>query len=445
MQPTDIQLPYNYEPRDYQLKELWEPFDAGFKRIVQIWHRRSGKDLTDLNLVAREMWENVGNYYYAFPTYSQGKKALWEGKDKNGKSFLDHFPEALRDGKPNESELKIKYKNGSLFQIIGVEDIDRIVGTNPKGIIFSEYSLQNPKAWEYLRPILRENKGWAIFNYTPRGRNHGYKLYMMAKTNPKWHVSLLTIKDTHVLTEDDVQEERDAGMSEDMIQQEFYCSFTAAIQGSIYWEQINEAEKNGHMKEVPYDPRMLVHTVWDLGKNDFNCIGFYQSNGVTVRKIDYLAGNKKGLLDWIKLVREKPYNYGKHFAPHDIEVSDYSTSGDLSRREIAKENNFEFEVIPKFSIQERLDAGRRFFKTLYIDNVKCADFLEAIPQYSREYDERNKTFKDIPMHDWTSHYADEHGYAALVHHMFDNDQNSKIIDVMNTRRERESAKADSGL
>ncbi len=126
-------------------------------------------------------------------------------------------------------------------------------------------------------------------------------------------------------------------------------------------------------------------------------------------------------------------------------MSDYSTSGDLSRREIAKENNFEFEVIPKFSIQERLDAGRRFFKTLYIDNVKCADFLEAIPQYSREYDERNKTFKDIPMHDWTSHYADEHGYAALVHHMFDNDQNSKIIDVMNTRRERESAKADSGL
>lgn len=441
----EIQLPHLYQPRNYQLP-LWQAFDRGYRRLIQLWHRRSGKDLTDLNLVAREMWENVGNYYYTFPTYSQGKKALWEGRGKDGVAYLDYFPKALLEGKPNDTEMKVKYKNGSLFQVIGVEDVDRIVGTNPRGIIFSEYSLQNPKAWEYMRPILAENKGWAVFNYTPRGRNHGLTLYEMALNNPKWWVSKLTVDDTKVLTEEDINEERRAGMTEDMIQQEFYCSFVAAIQGSIYWNEFNEAEKNGHFKDVPYDPKLLVHTVWDLGKNDTNCIGFYQSNGLTVRKIDYLSGNKLGLPDWIKMVKEKPYVYGSHFAPHDIEVSDYSTSGDESRKEIALGLGLEFQVVPNFSRQEGIDAGRRFFKKLYVDQTKCKEFLDAIPQYTREYDEEKKIFKDTPLHDWTSHYADEHRYAALIHGQFSNEfEGRSLSDIEEIRRDRVSTARDMGV
>ncbi len=362
---------------------------------------------------------DIGNYYYAFPTYSQGRKALWEGRGKDGIKYLDYFPEELIESK-NEI-MKINYKNGSLFQVIGVEDIDSIMGTNPKGIIFSEYSLQNPKAWEYMRPILRENGGWAIFNFTPRGKNHGYKLYEMARRNPKWWVEKLTVNDTKVLTLEDIQEERDSGMTEDMIQQEFYCSFIAAIQGSIYWEQINKAELNNQFVDVPYDPSMLVHTVWELGKNDTNCIGFYQTNGITWRKIDYLSGNRKGLPDWIKLVKEKPYNYGKHFAPHDIKVSDYALTGNQSRWDVAKGLGIKFEMIPNLSIQDGINAGGMFFSKLYIDKTKCADFIEAIPQYTREYDEKKKDFKDTPYHDWTSHFADEHRYAALVADKMTND------------------------
>lgn len=376
------------------------------------------------------MLENLGNYYYAFPTYSQGKKALWDGRGKDGVHYLDYFPKGLLSGKPNDTEMKIKYKNGSLFQVIGVEDIDKVVGTNPRGIVFSEYSLQNPKAWDYLRPILAENKGWAIFNYTPRGKNHGQKLYEMALANPKWFVSKLTVDDTKVLTKEEIDEERKAGMTEDMVQQEFYCSFISAIQGSIYWEQVNAAELNGQFIDVPYDSRLLVHTVWDLGKNDTNCIGFYQSNGMTIRKIDYLSGNRKGLPDWIKEVKEKPYVYGKHFAPHDIEVSDYSITGQQSRKEIAKELGIDFTIVPKLSIQDGIDAGRRFFKKLYVDKTKCVEWLEAIPQYTRVYDEEHKIFKDAPLHDWTSHYADEHRYAALVENQFSNDY---------TENEREAA------
>lgn len=443
--PRDIVLPHLYEPRDYQINELWEPFDLGFNRIIQVWHRRSGKDKTDVNLVAREMHENVGTYYYFYPTYSQGKKALWEGRGKDGVAYLDHFPAALIES-INHTEMKIRYKNGSIFQIIGVENVDSVLGTNPRGCVFSEYSLQNPKAWDFIRPILAENGGWAIFNYTPRGRNHGYKLVEMAKKNPKWHVSILSVDDTNVLTAEDIEEERLSGMDEDMIQQEYYCSFVAAIQGSVYWRQVQEAVGNGQFKEVPYDPKMLVHTVWDLGKRDTNVIGFYQSNGLTVRKIRTLSGSKKGLLEWIKEVKELPYVYGKHFAPHDIEVSDYSLNGEQSRKDLAREHGIEFEVIPGVSLEEGIDAGRRFFKRLYVDEHNNADFIEAIPQYAYKYDEVRKVFTRVPDHDWSSHYADEHRYAALVYPQFTNEHDTiRAAQVETNRAERRELAKDTGV
>lgn len=396
-------------------------------------HRRSGKDKTCLNIVIREMQGNIGNYYYLYPTYEQGRKALWENRGSDGIKYLDHFPKALTKN-VNNNEMKVEFNNGSIFRVVGVEDPDRVMGPNPRGIVFSEYSLQNPKAWDYLRPILAENKGWAIFNFTPRGKNHGYKLWEMAVNNPKWFTQKLTVDDTKVLTPEDIEEERKSGMSEDMVQQEFYCSFISAIQGSIYWREVDEAERNNQFLDVPYDPRLLVHTVWDLGKDDTNCIGFYQSNGLTVRKIDYLSGNRKGLPDWIRELKQKPYVYGRHFAPHDIEVSDYSLTGNKSRLEVAADLGIDFTIVPNLPIQDGIEAGRRLFKRLYVDKTKCADFLEAIPQYSREYDEELKIFKDKPLHDWTSHYADEHRYASLVFDQFTNDsQRRETIRVGEAR------------
>src|SRR3990167_3613668 len=329
----EITLPHQFEPREYQLP-LLEAFDSGYRRLLQLWHRRSGKDRTDVNIVAREIQKEIGAYYYFYPTYAQGKKALWEGIGNDGFRYINHFPEPLVDGKPNDTEMKIRYKNGSLFQIIGTDDIDKVLGTNPRGCVFSEYSLQSPKAWEYIRPILAENKGWAIFNYTPRGKNHGFDLYEMARKNPSWFVSKLTIDDTHVLMPEDIDEERKAGMTEDMIQQEFYCSFVAAIIGSYYWKEYDEAEKAGRFGNVPYDPNGSVHTVWDLGIADSMAIGFYQIIGQEVHKIDYYENTGEGFPHYVKILQEKGYVYGKHFAPQDIKVRELSTG--KTRWEIAK-------------------------------------------------------------------------------------------------------------
>jgi hypothetical protein len=220
----EVTIPHKYSPRPYQ-KPLWAAIQRGIKRLVVVWHRRSGKDKTIVNIVASESQKRVGTYFYFFPTYAQGKKILWDGTDKDGFRFLDHFPKEIIKNK-NETELRIEFKNGSAFQIIGTDKIDSIVGTNPIGCVFSEYSLQDPKAWDLMRPILRENGGWAIFNFTPRGVNHGFKILQVAKDNPDtWFHQVLTVDDTHAVSQEDIDAERREGMPEELIQQEFYCKF----------------------------------------------------------------------------------------------------------------------------------------------------------------------------------------------------------------------------
>ena len=407
-----IQLPYRFEARKYQLPIL-EAFDGGYKRIVQLWHRRAGKDKLDINIIARAMQQKVGTYYYFFPTYSQGKKALWENIDNDGFKLLDHFPSELLAGKPNDTEMKLKYKNGSLFQVIGTDNIDSVVGTNPVGCIFSEYSLQSPKAWDFISPILRANGGWAIFNFTPRGRNHAYDLYNIAVKNPAdWFVSKLTVNDTDILTDKDIQKERDAGKSEEFIQQEYYCSFTASIQGAYYAKEFDIADKEGRFSAVPYDPNIPVYTVWDLGISDAMAILFFQIVGKEIHLIDSYEKNNEGFPHFVKYVKEKEYIYEKHFAPHDIKVRELMTG--KTRQETAKALGIDFDIVPNIGIQNGIDQARALFGRIWIDKDKCKEFLNAIPQYTKEYDEDKKIFKDKPLHDWTSHFADAFRYSAIV-------------------------------
>lgn len=417
-----INLPYHFEARDYQLQVL-KAFDNGYKRIIQLWHRRSGKDKVDINIVAREMQLNIGIYYYLYPTYTQGRKALWDGIGKDGFKYIDHFPKELVDGKPNDTEMKLKYKNGSLFQVIGTDDVDRIVGTNPRGTVFSEFSLQNPKGWNYLRPILAENKGWAIFNYTPRGKNHGYDLIEIAKNNPKWFVSKLTVDDTNVLTKEDIEEERRSGMTEDMIQQEYYCSFTAAIQGAYYWKEYDKAEKDGRFTSVPYDDSLPVYTVWDLGISDAMSIGFFQIVGKEVHMINYYEKSNEGFPHFAKILQDKGYVYGKHFMPHDVRARELATG--KTRLETAESHlgKDKVSVVPNIGVQDGIDAGRSMFNRLWVDSTKCREWITLIPQYTKEYDEERKIFKNSPLHDWTSHGADMYRYAAIVIDKMTNERN----------------------
>lgn len=219
----EIQIPYNFEPREYQLPFL-EALDNGYKRAIIVWNRRSGKDKTCFNFMVKKAFEKVGTYFYFLPTYSQAKKVIWDNIDNDGFKMLDHIPKEVVKSS-NSQELKIELINGSIIQLIAADEFSKSgVGTNPQGVVFSEYSISNPNSWKFVSPILAANQGWAIFNFTPRGMNHAHTLLNQFKDNEKWFTQILTVDDTHVFTEEALAEEK-RNNPQDFFEQEYYCKF----------------------------------------------------------------------------------------------------------------------------------------------------------------------------------------------------------------------------
>ncbi len=408
---ANLTLPYNFIPRPYQLPFL-KAMDNGCKRAVEVWHRRAGKDKTFINLTAKKMFQRVGTYYYYFPTQTMGRKILWDGIDREGKPFLDHFPTEAFPRRKNDI-MQIKAANGSIFQIIGTDRLD-VVGTNPVGTVFSEYSLQNPKGWEYVRPILAENGGWAAFNFTPRGYNHAKDLYDMAMDNPAWHCSLLTVDDTHAISLAAIEEERRAGMSDAMILQEFYCSWELGLEGSYYALIIAKLRSRGQICSVPHDPAGLVFTSWDLG---FDCtsIWFFQLVGREIHVIDYYDNTGKPIDFYEDILRRRKadydYKYGTFYTPHDSNQREMTSNTTLSAS--IKKLGYTVETLER---EVNVDFGiNRVMQTLprcWFDAEKCEDGIVALINYRRAFNEKLRVFMEKPIHDWASHPADSFRYLT---------------------------------
>jgi phage terminase large subunit len=414
LDPAKTQVPVDWEPREYQLP-LFQYLQSGGKRAACVWHRRAGKDLTSVNWISVCSIMRPGLYWHLFPTYNQGRKIAWEGMTKTGRKFIDHFPKDNIDGNPNNTEMRIKFKTGSVYQVVGSDNPDRLVGANPVGIILSEYSLQDPRAWDYIRPILLENDGWAVFIYTPRGRNHGYTLLKNAQKSPKWFSQVLDVGTTGAVTEEAIQEERDAGMPEELIQQEFYCSFDAALVGAYYGTAMEIALKAKRIGDFPFDSQLPVHTAWDLGIGDQTVILFYQLSMGQIRIIDCFSSSGEGLAFYVNKLSQghrAHYSYGTHYAPHDIQARDLSTG--RTRLETAQKLGLRFRVVPKVSIEDGIEATRSIMSRIYWNEDKNTEHLiEAARQYHKEWDAKKRCFNDKPYHDWTSDFMDALRYMAL--------------------------------
>lgn len=232
----EIQIPHRFNPREYQLP-LLKALDSGKTRAIIVWNRRSGKDKVCFNFMIKKAFEKVGTYFYFLPTYSQAKKVIWDNIDNDGFKMLDHIPKQLIKS-TNGTELKIELINGSIIQLIAADEFKNSgVGTNPIGVVFSEYSISSPEAYKFVSPILAVNGGWAIFNFTPRGMNHAFALLNQYKENQKWFTEVLTVDETKVLTGEALEEEK-RNNPQDFFEQEYYCKF---IEGAgQFFKRIND-------------------------------------------------------------------------------------------------------------------------------------------------------------------------------------------------------------
>lgn len=382
-------------------------------RAVIAWHRRAGKDLTCINWTAVASVDRVGLYWLVFPLLNQGRRIAWTGMTGDGFPFMDAWPKELIASKQG-GEMRLTLKTGSVIQIMGADQPDRAVGANPVGIVFSEYSLCNPAIWYLTSPILAENNGWAVFNGTPRGENHFHDMLQEANANPRWFGSHLTAKDTKAITPEQLRAARKELNDEALFQQEFMTSFNSPMQGAYYHTQMKYLAKNDRFTDVTPDTKLEVNTAWDIGVNDSTAIWFYQQFGTEIRILDYYENSGEGLPHYIRVLKDwaNDHNivYGKHFAPHDIEVREFSSG--KSRLETARKLGIKLRPVKKHDVQDGIEQVRNILPRCWFDKSRCHHGINALKSYRKEWDELRNTFKTRPLHDWACHGADAFRYLA---------------------------------
>lgn len=419
MSDIHIDIPYNFTPRFYQ-EPVIDALRSGIKRVALIFHRRAGKDKTILNWCIESLLEDTKTCFYCLPELTHARRVIWDGIDNSGFRVLDHFPDAIVADR-NKSEMKITLVNGSVFQLVGADRYDALVGTNPKIIVFSEYAITDPQAWELMRPILDspENDGVAIFISTPRGRNHFWELCKIARENPdRWFFDLKTVDDTEIISVSDLDRFRREGMSEELIQQEYYCSFEIGQEGSYYGRYMSVMEREGRIGNVRYDNNHLVYTAWDLGIGDSMVITFFQlfPDG-SISIIDYYENRGYPMAHYIQELRARNekygYQYGIHFVPHDARHRNIITGSTFLDH--AEQLGVAMSVVPsELSIMDGIEIVRGMLSRIRIDAIKCEYLIKCLLQYHAEYNDKAHCYKNAPCHDWASHACDSIRMLAIA-------------------------------
>ncbi len=406
----EIILPNNWQPRDYQLN-AWHYLESGGKRAVLPWHRRSGKDDLAGHWIATQLIQHAGNYWHMIPQYSQGRKALWEAVNPHtGKRRIDEwFPQAIRK-RTMDQTMTIEFVNGSFWSVVGSDNYDALVGSPPRGLIYSEWAIANPNAWGYLEPILMENDGWAIFAYTPRGQNHGYSLYNLAQSREDWYSEIMTPDKTGIFTEEQLAQVRESyirmygeAMGDLLYQQEYWCSFHGSMLGAFYASQIAKAEREKRIGRVPYDPKFPVFTSWDIGRRDSTAIWFWQESGRERFYIDYHEDNGHDYEHYAKVLQNKPYVYKQLIMPNDADNQHIAAKQSVAQR--FKNYGYNVRILDHKThqdVQGQISAARALLPRCHFDKKNCERGLNALRSYRREYNEKLQRFNDNPLHDWSS-------------------------------------------
>jgi hypothetical protein len=415
-----VKLPHNLEYRDYQkpLRDYMREWGSFLgKRAVTKWHRRAGKDKTFFNLTVEAAIRDKGWYAYILPTYAQGRKIIWDSIDKDWLKFIDHIPKEALEW-TNGTELKITLKNWSFIQILWSDRIDTIRGTNWKWVIFSEYAFQNPMVWDVLRPILAENGWWAIFNSTPNWDNHFKDLYETAKASDNWFSQSLSVEDTWVVSQEYIQKEREEGMTEEMIQQEYYVSFEVWSIGAYYADLMSTAKDEWRITKLPklFNP---VDVYFDLWRNDSTSIWFKQNDGLFYNFIHYYEDSSKHIskyFDYLdEYLAENSHQLGTIHFPHDSKNQHIEAEKSSWQYAADRYWNHKLKYIERTtSVQKDRDRVREMLPKCRFDIDSAKQWVKCLWNYRKKYDHIRKVYLDSHEHDWSSHWADAFRYFAVT-------------------------------
>lgn len=428
---TKIKLPHIFVPRDYQ-RELLNAWHSGkYKIIVANWHRRAGKDITCWNGAIETVAERVMSAKYAFPTNDMSRDNLWESYTNDGHRFTDFVPMQLRkidrkgyDGL-NDSLKRIDFITGGSLRVISAHKPGRLRGGNSWLFVLSEFQAMDPIVLEIIMPIIEANGGILVVNMTSNGDSAAKGLLETWKNDQSVYVSILDVTQTPVFKAEQMVRIREQtiarfvarGLSEEeanaYVDQEYYCSWDSPVIGSYFGAAMRRAESEGRITNVPYEPKLRVRTYWDLGMDDSMSIWFVQLFNREIRLIDYYENSGEGIEHYAKVLHEKPYDYEKHYGPHDLAVRELGTG--VSRFEAAASLGLHFQIVKRPEHKEDgIQAIRNVIARCWFDKTKCARGVSGLKGYKKKWNDKMMVYENTPVHDWTSHPTDALQTMALT-------------------------------
>lgn len=395
----EITIPYI--PRKWAKEKL---HNNNHRYKILVLARRSGKTVASINHMIKEAILKKGTYAYIAPFYKQSKRVAWD--------ILKKYTNTIPSVKYNEADLSCLLPNGSKIMLLGSDNADALRGIGLHGVILDEYAQHKASVWgEIIRPTLADHQGWAIFLFTPKGRNEAYNLYKQSLLNDEWHSVIMNVYEVGEIIPEEIESLKKS-MSDEEFGQEFMVSFDSAVQGAVYGIELDRIRKENRITNVPYDANALVYTAWDLGISDSTAIIFFQIIGKEYHIIDLYENNGQSLDHYIKYVRNKEYIYDTHFAPHDIRARELGTG--KTRYEIAQELEIDFEILPAENIMEGINQSRVKLRSTWIDRTNCEKLIDYLGLYHFDWNDERGSFSDKPKHDYTSHLMDAMRYMFMA-------------------------------
>jgi len=392
----------------YEARPQFAPFHLRRQRwACLVAHRRAGKTVAcvmDLIDAALRCDKQDARFAYVAPTYTQAKDVAW--------LYLKRFTAPLPGVEQRESDLSVILHNGARIRLYGADNYDRLRGLFFDGVVMDEYGDMDPRAWpEVIRPALSDRQGWGVFIGTPKGSNHFREVWDAAEGDEAWFRAMLKASETGLLPPAELADIRKS-LTEDQYAQEMECSFDAAVIGAYYAGELHRLDEAKQVARVPWEPKVPVHTAWDLGIGDQTAIWCFQKVGDEIRVIDFVRNSGVHLGWYVNELRARPYTWGTDLLPHDAEPKRLQTGESVQEtlRGLGRPNSL---IVPMHNVYDGINAVRMLLPRCWFDAEKCRDGLSALRQYRREWDEKRKVFKERPLHDWCSDPADAFRYLAM--------------------------------
>lgn len=373
-------------------------------------HRRAGKTVATVNDAIRAAVSNQREwppprYAYIAPYYKQAKRVAW--------AYAKHFSDAIPGREFNESDLEVRYPTGASLRLFGADNPDALRGDYLDGAACDEFADWAPSVFPMvIRPMLADFVGWATFIGTPKGHNEFCLQHRRAEEDPSgWFTMTLRASQSGLIAAEELADAR-ASMTPEQYEQEFECSFEAAILGAYFGREMAEALRDGRICDLPYDPDLPCYTAWDLGKGANMPVWIWQPTRSGPNVIDFVEGvHSDGVPQVLKKIDDRPYKIEAHYVPPDAKTTDIG-SGRSRVEQIILHSSAPPRLVMDLKIDDRIAAARMTLPVTRFDAVRCKDGLEALRQYKADYDEVLKVFRDLPLKNWASHPAD--AYQCLA-------------------------------